>query len=106
MSEKQPRHITRRIERIKEALRWIDPMRPGSLTRQYKDRVNETGAYWHISSSRRMKSRTDYVHGACFPEIRRPIATHKRFKRLIESDRGSEACGIATVVSLWSNTGK
>ena len=59
MSEKRIRQIERRIERIKEALSHIGPMRPGSLTRQYKDRKHKTGAYWQI-------------------------ATHKRFKRLVD----------------------
>jgi hypothetical protein len=84
MSEKRIQQIERRIERIKEALGHIGPMRPGSLTRQYKDRKNKTGAYWQISYTRQMKSRTDYVRGEWVEEIRRQIATHKRFKRLID----------------------
>jgi len=84
MSEKRIQQIERRIARIKEALSHIGPMRPGSLTRQYKDRKNETGAYWQISYTRQMKSRTEYVRKECVPDIRRQIATHKRFKRLID----------------------
>ena len=84
MSEKRIQQIERRIERIKEALSHIGPMRPGSLTRQYKDRKNRTGAYWQISYTRQMKSRTEYVRKECVPQIRRQIATHKRFKRLID----------------------
>ena len=84
MSEKKLQQITRRIERIKETLSRIGPMRPGSLTRQYKDRVHKTGAYWQISYTRQMKSRTEYVRRECVPEIRRQIATHKQFKRLVD----------------------
>ena len=84
MSEKRIQQIERRIDRIKEALRHIGPMRPGSLTRQYKDRKNQTGAYWQISYTRQMKSRTEYVREQWVPELRRQIATHKRFKRLID----------------------
>jgi hypothetical protein len=84
MSAKRVRQIARRIERIKEALSHVGPMRPGSLTRQYKDRKNKTGAYWQISYTRQMKSRTEYVREERVPEIRRQIATHKRFKRLID----------------------
>ena len=84
MSEKRIQQIERRIARIKEALSHIGPMRPGSLTRQYKDRHNKTGAYWQISYTRQMKSRTEYVRKEWVPEIRRQIATHKRFKRLID----------------------
>jgi len=84
MSEKRIQQIALRIERIKEALSHIGPMRPGSLTRQYKDRKNKTGASWQISYTRQMKSRTEYVRGEWVPEIRRQIATHKRFKRLVD----------------------
>ena len=84
MSEKRLQQIERRIARIKEALSHIGPMRPGSLTRQYKDRKNKTGAYWQISYTRQMKSRTEYVRKEWVPEIRRQVATHKRFKRLID----------------------
>ena len=84
MNEKRIRQIERRIERIKEALSQIGPMRPGSLTRQYKDRKNKSGAYWQISYTRQMKSRTEYVRGEWVEEIRRQIANHKRFKRLID----------------------
>ena len=84
MSEKRIQQIERRIDRIKEELRSIGPMRPGSLTRQYKDRKNKTGAYWQISYTRRMKSRTEYVREEWTAEIRQQIATHKRFKRLVD----------------------
>lgn len=84
MSQKRIQQIERRMERIKQALSHIGPMRPGSLTRQYKDRKNKTGAYWQISYTRQMKSRTEYVREEWIPEVRRQIATHKRFKRLID----------------------
>lgn len=84
MSEKRIQQIERRIERIKAALSRVGPMRPGSLTRQYKDRKNKTGAYWQISYTRQMKSRTEYVREEWVEVIRRQIATHKRFKRLID----------------------
>jgi hypothetical protein len=84
MSVKRIQQIERRIERIKAALTQVGPMRPGSLTRQYKDRKNKTGGYWQISYTRQMKSRTEYVREEWVPEIRRQIATHKRFKRLID----------------------
>lgn len=36
MSQKRIQQIEQRIDRIKRALLEIGPMRPGSLTRQYK----------------------------------------------------------------------
>ena len=84
MSQKRVRQIEQRIERIKAELKNIGPMRPGSLTRQYKDRQHKTGGYWQISYTRRMKSRTEYVREEWVAEIRRQIAAHKRFKRLVD----------------------
>jgi len=84
MSEGRIGRIDRRIERIKEALRQIGPMRPGSLTRQFRDPEERTGAYWQISYTRRMKSRTAYVRREWVAETRRQIATYKRFKRLVD----------------------
>jgi len=84
MSQKRIQQIERRIDRIKKALLEIGPMRPGSLTRQYKDPQHQAGAYWQISYTRRMKSRTEYVRREWVKEIRRQTATHKRFKRLID----------------------
>ena len=54
MSQKRIQQIERRIDRIKTALLEIGPMRPGSLTRQYKDPQHHTGAYWQISYTRRI----------------------------------------------------
>ena len=84
MSETRIQQIERRIDRIKEELKEIGPMRPGSLTRQYKDRKNKTGAYWQISYTRHMKSRTEYVRKEWVTQIRKQVATHKRLKRLID----------------------
>ena len=83
-SQKRIQQIERRMDRIKGALREIGPMRSGSLTRQYKDPQHRTGAYWQISYTRRMKSRTEYVRREWVKDLRRQIATHKRFKNLVE----------------------
>src|ERR1700687_3707694 len=84
MSQKRIRQIERRIDRIKRALLEIGPMRPGSLTRQYKDPQHQTGTYWQISYTRQMKSRTEYVRKEYVKEVRRQTVTHKRFKRLVD----------------------
>jgi len=84
LSQKRIQQVEQRIDRIKRTLLEIGPMRPGSLTRQYKDPQNQIGAYWQISYTRRMKSRTEYVRPEWVKEIRRQTAIHKRFKRLID----------------------
>src|ERR1700681_154919 len=84
MSQKRIQQIERGIDRIKRALLEIGPMRRVPLPRQYKDPQHHTGAYWQISYTRQMKSRTEYVRPEWVKEIRRQTATHKRFKRLVD----------------------
>lgn len=82
MTQKRLIQIQKRIDAIKEKLGAIDEMRPGSLSRQYKDPENQTGAYYQISYTRDMKSRTEYVARDALPGVRRQIDNYKRFKSL------------------------
>jgi hypothetical protein len=76
--------IRKRIDKIKTELAAIEEMRPGSLTRQFKDAKAKTGPYYQVSYTRDMKSRTQYVPRDCVADLRRQIATYKRFKSLTE----------------------
>lgn len=82
MTDKRLTEIRKRIDRIKSELAAIDDMRPGSLTRQYKDPANQSGAYYQLSYTWQMKSRTEYVARAYLRQLRRQIANYKRFKAL------------------------
>jgi hypothetical protein len=74
--------IQKRIDSIKLKLAAIDEMRPGSLSRQYKDPENQTGAYYQLSYTRDMKSRTEYVARDAVRDVRRQIENYKRWKAL------------------------
>ena len=106
MSVKRIQQIERRIARIKEELQTIGPMRPGSLTRQYRDPETGAGAYWQISYTRQMKSRTEYVRRQWVREVRKQIAMHKRFKRLIDQwvDLGIEHSQLAMKIAKPKGT--
>lgn len=82
MTSKKLAQIERRIEKIKAKIVLIEEMRPGSLTRQYKDSEHQTGSYYQISYTLEMKSRTEYVRKECVRDIRRQIVNYKRFKSL------------------------
>ena len=84
MTHKRLDEIRKRIHQIKAELAAVDDLRPGSLTRQYKDPKNQSGAYYQLSYTRQMKSRTEYVARDCVREVRREIANYKRFKALTE----------------------
>lgn len=76
------KQIEKRIDRIRSELVKIDAMRPGSLTRQYKDPNNQTGAYYQLSYTLDMRSRTEYIRKEWVSEIRRQIKQYKRYKQL------------------------
>jgi hypothetical protein len=82
MTNKRIAQIDQRIEKIKAALVALGEMRPGSLTRQFKDPEAGTGAYYQLSFTLEMKSRTDYIPRQCVAQIRRQVANYKRFKAL------------------------
>lgn len=82
MTNKRIAQIDQRIERIKAALAALGEMRPGSLTKQFKDPESGTGAYYQLSFTLEMKSRTDYIPRQCVAQVRRQVANYKRFKAL------------------------
>jgi len=82
MTHRRLDEIRKRIDRIKAELAAIDEMRPGSLTRQYKDPANQSGAYYQLSYTREMQSRTEYIARDCLRDVRRQIGSYKRFKAL------------------------
>jgi hypothetical protein len=82
MTNKRIVQIDQRIEKIKAALAALGEMRPGSLTRQFKDPEAGTGAYYQLSFTLEMKSRTDYIPRPCVAQVRRQVANYKRFKAL------------------------
>ena len=61
MTKKRLVQIERQIEEIKAELADMGEMRPGSLTRQYKDPETQSGPYYQLSYTLDMKSRTEYI---------------------------------------------
>jgi hypothetical protein len=74
--------IHKRIERIKAELLAIDEMRPGSVSKQFKDPDLKRGAYYQLNYFAGGRSRTDYVATTVLRDVRRQIGNHKRFKAL------------------------
>ncbi len=82
MTNRRLAQIERRIEKIKVELAGMGEMRPGSLTRQYKDPETGSGPYYQLSYTLDMKSRTEYIRKDCVSEVRRQIKQYKRHKQL------------------------
>ena len=84
MSNKNITKLEEQIEAVKKELMRIGAMRPGSLTKQYKDRQNQTGGYYQLSYTHKMKSRTEYVRAEHVARLQAEIAEFKRWRELIE----------------------
>jgi len=82
MTKQRLLQIEKRIATIKAKLAAIGEMRPGSLSRQYKDPANQSGAYYQLSYTRDMKSRTEYIARDALDDVRRQVDNYKRFKEL------------------------
>ena len=84
MTTEKLKQLESEIRRIKEKLSGLGPMRPGTLSLQYKAPAEKKGPYYQLSYTHKMKSRTQYVRPEWVDEIRGQIEVDKRFKKLIE----------------------
>jgi len=82
MTNRRLKAIDKRIEKIKVELSSIEEMRPGSLTKQYGNPKNQSGAHYQISYTHEMKSRTEHVRSEHVTEVRAQIRSYKKFKKL------------------------
>ena len=76
------KQIEKCIAEIKSELVGLKEMRPGSLTRQYKDPKSQTGAYYQLSYTLDMRSRTEYIRKEWVSDIRHQVKRYKRYKQL------------------------
>ena len=74
--------IEKQIDTIKRQLLAIGEMRPGSLTCQYRSPQDKKGAFYQISYTYNMRSRTEYVRKEFIPDLSRQVKNFKRFKLL------------------------
>lgn len=70
------------IRQTQQALAALGPMRPGTLSRQYRRPQERLGAYYQISYTFQMRSRTEYVRPQEVAQLRRELAEYKHYKRL------------------------
>lgn len=73
-----------RIQKIKQELMDLGPMRPGSLTRQYRLPKEKKRPFYQISYTYRMRSRSEYVRPEHVVALQKETANFKRFKQLVE----------------------
>jgi hypothetical protein len=84
MENKTLFRIENRIQVIKAQLQDIGPMRPGSLTKQYRNPKERTGEFFQISYTYKMKSKSEYVRPQFVSQVREQIRNYKICKNLVE----------------------
>jgi hypothetical protein len=62
----------------------IGEMRPGSLTKQYRQPKEKKGGFYQIRYTYKMKSKTEYVRPQHFDDLKQQVETYQKFKNLIE----------------------
>jgi hypothetical protein len=87
--------IERQIQRLKQQLKKLGPMHPGSLGQQYNvcgkpdcrckapRNPQKHGPYYQLSFCWRGKSTTRFVRPEQVREMRRKVASYKRFRELV-----------------------
>ena len=80
----QLRRTEDQIEGIKQELMALGPLRPGSITRQYRLPKQKLRPFYQISYTHRMRSRSEYVRPDNLATLRKETATFKRFRKLID----------------------
>lgn len=81
---KKIKTIEKKIAKLLEKIASLGPMRPGSISKQYRDRENRRGAYYQLSYTHKMRSRTEHVWPEHVAALRKEVAEHKKFKRLTQ----------------------
>ena len=73
-----------RIQKLKQELMALGPMRPGSITRQYRSPKEKKRPFHQISYTHRMRSRSEYIRPENVAALRKETANFKRFKKLLD----------------------
>jgi hypothetical protein len=84
MNDRQLAKWQAQLAQTQSELARIGPMRPGSLSQQYKDPTAKTGAYWQLSYTHNMRSRSRYVRPEELARIKPLLVNFRRFRQLVD----------------------
>ncbi len=80
----QLRRIEKQIERIKQDLLAIGPMRPGSITRQYRLPKEKKRPFYQISYTHMRRSHSEYVRPDNLQVLRQETKNFRKFRKLVD----------------------
>lgn len=101
----QVKRIEDRISRIKRDLDQLGAMRPGSISRQYRNPKERKTPFYQINYTHQMKSRTEYLRKENLKAVRAEVANFKRFRKLVDqwADAALKLSQLKTRLDLHSD---
>lgn len=75
--------IQKQIQSLQRQLAQLGPLRPGCLSLQYRKPKEKSGAYYQLSYTYQMKSKTEYIPAELVGQIQQELAEYKRYRELI-----------------------
>lgn len=84
MQDKTIDHWQKQLAEAKTALAQLGPMRPGTLSQQFKRPGQKNGPYWQLSYTFRQRRYGRYIRPNETDGLREMIANFKRFKTLVD----------------------
>jgi hypothetical protein len=76
--------LHQQIQSLQHQLAQLGPMRPGCLSRQYRQPKLKKGPYYQLSYTHQMKSRTEYIPPDLVPQIQQELAEYQRYRELTQ----------------------
>ena len=71
-----------KIKIIQEQLYELGPMRPGSITLQYRDRKRKVAPFYQLNYMHQMRSRSELVRSEHLARVRKELKAYKKYKKL------------------------
>ncbi len=75
-------NLEKKVEKKRAAMAAVGPMRPGSLTRQYRNPEEKTGEYYQLSYTRLSRSKSEHVWPEHVRMMRDEIKAYQKHKKL------------------------
>jgi hypothetical protein len=84
MSNSTLKKKEQKIATLVAALADLGPMRPGTLSLQYRNPRERKTPFHQISYTRKGRGRSEYVRPESLSAIKKELETHKKFRRIME----------------------
>lgn len=82
MKNQRLARLKREIQAIKEVLKKLGDMRPGSLSRQMRMAKEKYGSYWQLSYTYGGRGKTEYVRENFVEQVKRETENFKQYRKL------------------------